>query len=76
MGSPYSISVLLNSCSGFEILVEDSDTGSPSSITVWMEYLFAFQLLYCERFVGEWWGGVRKHCFVNFSFFGSVLIVG
>ena len=28
--------------SNFEILVEDSDTGGPSSITVRMEYLFCF----------------------------------
>ena len=27
----------------FEILVEDSDTGGPSPVTVRIEYLFAFQ---------------------------------
>ena len=49
MGSKFSISVLLNLCSeslgasNFEILVEDSDVGSPTSITVIMEYLFAVQ---------------------------------
>ena len=48
MGSEFSISVLLNLCSesmeasNFEILVVDSDTGGPSSITVRMEYLFYF----------------------------------
>ena len=30
--------------SNFEFLVEDSDTGGPSSITVRMTYLFAFQI--------------------------------
>ena len=49
MGSQFSISILLNLYSGsvgasnFEILLEDSDSGSPSSITVRVEYLFAFQ---------------------------------
>ena len=48
-GSQFFISVLLHMCSesvgasNFEILAEDSDTGSPSSITVKMEYLFTFQ---------------------------------
>ena len=32
----------------FMILVEDCDTGSPSSMTVRMEYLFGFQFSYCE----------------------------
>ena len=41
--SQFSIPVLRNLCSQFVILVEDSGTGSPSSITVRMEYLFAFQ---------------------------------
>ena len=45
MGSQFLISVLLNLCSesvgasNFEILDEDSDTGSRSSIIIWMEYL-------------------------------------
>ena len=49
MGNQFSISTLLNLCSesvgasNFDILAEDSDTSSPSSITVRMEYLFAFQ---------------------------------
>ena len=43
---------------------EDSDTGGPSSITVRMEYLRAFQYWYCELCVENQWG--RKHCFVNF----------
>ena len=46
--------------------VEDSDTGGPSSITVRMEYLLAFQYWYCELCVENRWGGGRKHCFVNF----------
>ena len=29
-----------------EILVEDSDTGGPSSIAVWIECLFSFQFCY------------------------------
>ena len=32
----------------FDILVEDSKTGGPSSLTVRMEYLFAFQFRHCE----------------------------
>ena len=45
--------------------VEDSDTGGFSSITVRIEYLFAFQFWYCEPSVENRWGG-GKHCFVNF----------
>ena len=37
----------------FVILVEDSDTGVPSSITVRMEYLFVFQFSYCKLCVGN-----------------------
>ena len=37
----------------FVILVEDSDTGGPSSITVRMEYRFVFQFSYCELCVGN-----------------------
>ena len=49
MASQFSISVLLNLCSesvgayNFEIIAEDSNTDGPSSFTVRMEYLFAFQ---------------------------------
>ena len=32
----------------FVILVEDSDTGGPSSMTVRMEYLFVSRFSYCE----------------------------
>ena len=45
----FPISILLNlssesvGASNFEILVEDSDTNNPSSITVRMKYLVAFQ---------------------------------
>ena len=35
----------------FMILVEDCDTGGPSSMTVRMEYLFGFQFSYCEIYV-------------------------
>ena len=44
--------------------VEDSNTSSPSSINVRMEYVFGFQYWYCEL-RGE--NQCRKHCFVNFS---------
>ena len=37
----------------FVILVEDSDTGGPSSITIRMECLFVFQFSYCELCVGN-----------------------
>ena len=50
----------------FEILVEDSDTGSPSSVTVRMEYLFAFQYWYCELCAKTRWGEGRKHCLLVF----------
>ena len=49
MGSQFSIPVLWKLCSelvdaySFETLVEDSDIGSSSSITIRMEYFFAFQ---------------------------------
>ena len=46
--------------------VEDSDTGGPSSITVRMNHLFAFQFWFCELCVENQWGGGRKHCFVIF----------
>ena len=35
----------------FLILVEDCDTGGPSSMTVRMENLFGFQSSYCELYV-------------------------
>ena len=55
----------------FEILAEDFNAGSPSSFTVRMKYLFAFQFWYWKVCVktrwGEWGRGRgRKHCFVNF----------
>ena len=56
----------------FDILIEGSDT----SITVKMEYLFAFQFWFCELCVECRWGGGRKHCFVNFRFFGGWKVVG
>ena len=37
----------------FKILAENSDT----SITVRMEYLFAFQFWYFDLYVESWWGG-------------------
>ena len=64
MGSQFSIPVLWNLCSVFRISggincwdpVQDSDTGGPSSITVRMEYLFAFQYWYWELCVENRWG--------------------
>ena len=44
--------------------VGDSDTGEPSSVTIKIEYLLAFQWWYCEFCVENRWGGGRKHCFV------------
>ena len=38
-------------------LVEDSDIGCLSLVTVRMGYLFAFQFWYCELCVENWWGG-------------------
>ena len=73
MGSQFSISVLLNLCSEsveayhFEILAEVSNTGCPSSFTVRMKYLFAFQF-WCCKLCAEQRGRERgkKHCFVSF----------
>ena len=54
MGSQFSIPILWNLCSEsvgdikFWDPVEGSDTSHPSSITVRMEYLFAFQFWCCE----------------------------
>ena len=47
-------------------LVEDSNTGCPSSVTVRMEYFFSFQSWYCELYEENWWRGGKKHCFVDF----------
>ena len=74
-GSYFSIPALWNLCSEsvgvyFEILIEDSDTGVPSSIAFWIEWLLGFQFWYCELCVKNWWGGGRKHCFVIFCFVG------
>ena len=41
----------------FVILVEDSDTGGPSSITLRMEYLFALKFWCCELSLGNQWRG-------------------
>ena len=60
----------------FVVLVEDSDTRGSSSITMRMEYLFAFQIWCSEPCVENRWGGGRKHYFVNFLPFKSALIVG
>ena len=49
MDSQFLIYILLNLCPGsvrghnIEVLAEDANTGDPSSFTVRMEYLFAFQ---------------------------------
>ena len=72
MGSQFLILVWRNLCSEsvgdikFWDPAEDSDTGGASSITVRMEYVFAFEFWYCELCVKNWWGAGRKHYFVNF----------
>ena len=48
--------------------VEESNTGGPSTITVRMEYLLAFQYWYCELCMKNRWRGGRKHCFDNLCF--------
>ena len=48
------------------LLVEDSSTSRLGSVTVRMEYLFAFQLWYSELCVENRRGGGRKYCFVSF----------
>ena len=42
-----------------KILAEHSNTGYPSSFTVRMAYLFAFEFWYCEICVENRWGGGR-----------------
>ena len=55
--------------------VEDSDTGGLSSISVRIEYQFAFQFWYSELCVENRWGGGRRHCFVTFLFFDGALTI-
>ena len=85
MGGHFSISDLLNLRSesvgayNFEIIADDSYTGGPSSFTVRMEYLFAFQFWYCKLCVeNPWWGegGWQKALFCEFLFFGVALLAG
>ena len=83
VGSQFLIIVLRNfgseavGTSNFVVLVEDSDTGGPSSITVRIKYLFAFQIWCCELCVENQWGGYRKHYFFFFlSFEGALNVVG
>ena len=85
MGGQFSISDLLNLRSesvgayNFEIIADDSYTGGPSSFTVRMEYLFAFQFWYCKLCVeNPWWGegGWQKALFCEFLFFGVALLAG
>ena len=64
-----------SSVSNFVVLVENSDTGGPSSTTVRIEYLFAFQIWCCKLCVENRWVGGRKH-FVDSLFFKSALIIG
>ena len=60
----------------FVILVEDFDTGDPSSIAVRKEYLFVFQFWFWELNVGNnQWEEDWEHYFVLFLF-GGVLIFG
>ena len=50
---------------------EDFDTLGPSLITARMEYLLAFQYLYCELCVENQWGRGKKHCFSSWNFIRS-----
>ena len=59
----------------FEILSEDFDTSNPSSITVRIECLFAFQFWFCVPCMKNHWGGGRQHYFVSFLFCGGALII-
>ena len=74
IGSSFLIPGLWNLCAesvgarNFEILVEDSDNGGTSSITIRIECLFAFQFWYCELCVKNQWQGGRKPYFANFCF--------
>ena len=80
MASQFLILILRNFCSksvrswSFEILVEDSNTGSPSTVTVRMEYLICFSIL-IVNFVwksDERGVGVQKALFVLLIlFFGG-----
>ena len=54
----------------FVILLEDSDTGGPSSVIVRMEYLFALQFWCCEISVGNQWEGQAGSIIVNFYYLG------
>ena len=60
----------------FEILVEDSGTDGPSSITVAIECLFAFQFGYCKVCVKKQRRRGRKQYFINFCFVVGASIVG
>ena len=61
----------------FVILVEDFDTGDPSSIAVRKEYLFAFQFWFWEFSVGNnQWEEDRGHYFVLFLFGCALIIAG
>ena len=58
----------------FVILVEDFDTGGPSSVTVRIEYLFAFQSWYCDFCVeNRRWGG-RKFSSLRYLSIQSILV--
>ena len=65
MGSQFSIPILWKLCS-------ESDTGGPSSFTVRMEYLCAFQYWYCELYVENWWAGGLLRANWNRIFFQPV----
>ena len=58
------------------ILVEDSNTGTPGSITASMEYLLAFQFWYCKLCVENRWDGRQMALFYYLLFFGGALFVG
>ena len=48
--------------------VEDLHSGRPSSVTVRMKYVFAFQYWHCELCVENRWERGRKYCFTLLIF--------
>ena len=82
MVSQFSIPVLLNLCSeslraeNFEILVKNSDTGGPSSISARIEYLFAFQFWYCELYVANRWGEAKSIVLLIFLLCSAIIVGG
>ena len=65
------------------VLVKDSDTGGPSSITVRMAHLFAFHILCCvaNRRGGsimheDWWGEAESLIWDQLKLYLFLLLIG